>query len=90
MGTLVTMLHGKPNDRAKKQQSAVRCALTCHKAKTALLPVTCAGGVASDYSVSLPGNQKDLWAAAVAANAESRWEHNYTYEKVSAAAHVPI
>ena len=48
------------------------------------------GCVASDYSVSLPGTQKDLWAAAVAANAETRWGHNYTTEDVLTAAHVPI
>ncbi len=48
------------------------------------------GGVASDYSVNLRGTQNYLWSAAVAANAEASWEHNYTQEDVFTAAHIPI
>ena len=87
---VVTMLHGRVSDKNKKLKSADGCAQNGHRAKSAPLTVTCAGGVASVYSVCLPGTQEALWSAAVAANAEARWQHNYTKEDVFTAAHVPI
>ena len=59
-GHVVTMLHGKVPVKNKKQKSAVKRALTGHQVRSAPLTVTCAGGVASDYSVYLPGTQKSL------------------------------
>ena len=72
------------------KKSAVNSALTGNHSEYKPLPVTCAGGVASDLSVDRQGTQKDLWSAVIAANAEARWEHNYTEEDVFTAAHIPI
>ena len=86
----VTMLHGKNSAKQKLNKTAVNSTIGGDNSGYKPLPVTCAGGVASDFSVNLRGTQKDLWSAVIAANAEASWEHNYTQEDVFTAAHIPI
>ena len=96
---VVTMLHGKIGARRTLGKACPWAHTTSKQTIAGLsapssvwkpVPVTCAGGVASDYSVKLQGSHKDLWSAAVTAYSEARREHKYTDEDVFTAAHIPI